>query len=99
MEDPIATDTAAPLVVTIDPQTPLPKKNTLSTGDWEKWMQETIIYNLIPVGLVILQTLQAAYMTHGGLPNGNDLTLAAGASYGALIAAGINILGKYKSGI
>lgn len=83
-----------------NPQLPAesPKKNTLTTEDWRKWTQETIIYNVTPLVLVLLQTLQSSYMAHGGLPTGSDLTIAAGASYGALLAAGINILGKFKSG-
>jgi len=87
------------LAVKQDPQVALPKKNTLTWDDWDKWAKETLIYNIIPVALILLQTLQAAYMAHGNLPNGTDFAIAFGASYGALLAAGINILGKYKQGV
>lgn len=79
--------------------TDAPQKNTLTSADLEQWTKETIIYNLVPLALILLQTLQSAYMAHGGLPTGNDFAIAAGASYSALLAAGINILGKYKAGI
>ena len=88
-----------PLIVQQDPVTPVPQKNTLTTSDWEKWTKETLIYNITPLVLVLVQTLQSSYMAHGGLPTGSDLVIAAGCAYGALLAAFINILGKYKSGV
>ena len=72
-------------------------KNSLTLTDWEEWTKETIIYTIVPIVLVILTTLQASFIAHGGLPNAKDLTLAAGAAYGTLLAALINLLGKFKS--
>ncbi len=74
-------------------------KNTLTLADWEQWTKETLIYTIIPILLVFAQTLQAAFMAHGRLPNASDWTLAAGAAYGTLLAAAINLLSKYKAGV
>ncbi len=73
-------------------------KNSLTLQDWEEWTKETFIYTIIPIILVFLQTLQSTFMTHGRLPNGSELLLATGAAYGTLLAALINLLGKFKSG-
>lgn len=74
-----------------------PVKNTLTKADWEKWTRETIVYTVVPIVLIFIQTLQSAFFAHHGLPNGNDLLLAAGAAYGTLLASLINLLGKYKA--
>lgn len=74
-------------------------KNSLSLDEWHQWSKETIVYNLIPLALVFVQTLQSSYMAHGGLPNSTDLLIAVGAIYGAVLAALTNLLGKYKGGV
>lgn len=74
-------------------------KNSLTLADWEEWTKETLIYTIIPIVLVFLQTLQSSFAAHGRLPNTAELTLATGAAYGTLLAALINLLGKFKSGV
>lgn len=63
-------------------------KDRLEKVDIEKWAHDTLIYCLVPTLLVFLTTLQT-----------NDFHVALGAAYAALLAAVINLIGKYKSGI
>lgn len=77
----------------------LPKKNSLSRADWDQWAKDTIIYNLTPVIIVFLTSLNSSFVTHGSFPSSSDFVLAAGTAYGALLAALINLLSKYKGGV
>ena len=62
-------------------------KNNLSSEDLKQWLVDLIVFNLTPVVLVFLTTLQSG-----------NYQMAFGAAYTALIAALINLVQKYKSG-
>ncbi len=63
-------------------------KNNLSHEDIKEWIVDLIVFNLTPVLLVFLTTLQSG-----------NYQMAFGAAYTALIAALINLVQKYKSGV
>lgn len=66
----------------------LPIKDTLTKQDFVSWGFDLINYFIVPVLVVFLSTLQT-----------QDFQLAVGAAYGTAVACGINLLGKYRSGI
>ena len=63
-------------------------KNNLTNEDIKEWIVDVIVFNLTPVALVFLVTLQSG-----------NFSTAIGAAYAALIAALINLVQKYKSGV
>lgn len=78
------------------------EKNTLTRADFDQWTKETLIYNVMPLFLVFLTSLNNSFAERHMLPGINDFLVAANAMYGAtlamFIAAMTNLLGKYKSG-
>lgn len=85
VSQPENTEVKAATAVTV---TNVSSKDTLNTSDLIKWVKETLIFST-PAILAILVALQ------GGL----DWRLALGAGYSALLAALINLLKKYSSGV
>lgn len=79
--------------------TALPKKDSLSSADWQVWARQTLIYNLLPPALVALNMLYVAATQGHFVPTGAEITLIVGGFYTSFLASLINLLGKYKSGV
>lgn len=62
-------------------------KNNLNTEEWEKWAKNTLLFST-PAILAVLLALQS----------GQNVELAVGAGYSALLAAVIDLIKKYRQG-
>lgn len=61
--------------------------DTLTREDIKKWAKNALIFSA-PAIIAFLTSLQT-----------NDFQFALGAGYSALLAAGLDLYGKYKSGV